>query len=178
MASSFADRIIGAARLDVATFEEVEADESATVQALIVVAAGAASAGIGAIFGGFYVFFLAILGQVMGWVLLAVAIFLVGGLVFPEPQTKADAGQVLRTVGFAWSPALLSLLTAIPLLGLIFSVIISLWCLAGTVVAVRQALDYESTGRAVGVSALGWLLYMVFAKLPFLMLGAFARAIS
>lgn len=176
--ASFADRIQGAARLDVATYEEVEADESATGQALVVVALAAASSGIGAIGGGFYHFFLGLLGPIIGWLVFAVVIFVIGGMVFPEPRTKADAGEVLRTVGFASSPGLLYFLGLIPFVGWIVSFAIAVWVLIATVVAVRQALDYESTGRAVGVCLLGWFLYLVFAKIPIMMLGAFARAIG
>jgi len=178
MASSFMDRVLGAARLDVATYEEVEADETATVQALIVVAAAAASSGIGAIAGGGYAFFLGLLGPIIGWLVFAVAVFLIGGMVFPEPATKVDAGEVLRTVGFASAPGLLYFLGLIPFLGTLISLALALWVLAATVIAVRQALDYQSTARAVGVSLLGWILYLVFAKVPLFMLGAFARAIS
>ena len=178
MASSFMDRIVGAARLDVATYEEVEADESAIGQALVVVALAAASSGIGAIGGGVYAFFLGILGPVIGWLVFAVAVFLIGGMLLPEPGTKADAGEVLRTVGFASSPGLLYFLGVIPFLGWLISLGIAVWVLIATVIAVRQALDYQSTARAVGVSVLGWILYLVFAKLPLVMLTAFARAIS
>jgi hypothetical protein len=171
MAASFKDRILGAARLDVATYEEVEADEGATVQALVVVAVAAASSGVGAIGGGVYSFFLGILGPIIGWLVFAVAVFLIGGMVLPEPGTKADAGEILRTVGFASSPGLLYFLGLIPFLGLLISLGIALWVLVATVIAVRQALDYQSTARAVGVTVLGWLLYLFFARLPLLMLG-------
>lgn len=176
--ASFADRIQGAARLDVATYEEVEADESATVQALVVVALSAASSGIGAIGGGMYHFFLGLLGPIIGWLIYAVVIFVIGGMVFPEPRTKVDAGEVLRTVGFASSPGLLYFLGLIPFVGWLVSFGIAVWILIATVIAVRQALDYQSTGRAVGVCLLAWFLYLVFAKIPILMLGAFSRAIG
>lgn len=176
--ASFTDRILGAARLDAATYEEVEADESATVQALLVVALAAASSGIGALSGGVYHFFLGLLGPIIGWLIYAVVVFVVGGMVFPEPGTKADAGEVLRTVGFASSPGLLYFLGLIPFIGGLISLAIAVWVLVATVIAVRQALDYKSTGRAVGVCVLGWILYMVFAKIPILMLGAFARVIG
>lgn len=176
--ASFTDRILGAARLDVATYEEVEADESATGQALLVVALSAASSGIGAIGGGFYHFFLGLLGPIIGWVIYAVAVFLIGGMVFPEPATKADAGQVLRTVGFASAPGLLYFLRLIPFIGGLIAFGIMIWILVATVIAARQALDYQSTPRAVGVCLLAWILYAAFVALPFLLLGAFARAIS
>jgi hypothetical protein len=37
----------------------------------------------------------------------------------------------------------------------------SIWMLVAMVVAVRQALDYQSTGRAVGVCVIGFIAYAV-----------------
>ena len=36
------------------------------------------------------------------------------------------------------------------------------WMLASTVVAVRQALDYKGTGKAILVCVIGWLVYILF----------------
>jgi hypothetical protein len=38
------------------------------------------------------------------------------------------------------------------------AIVASLWMLAAMVVAVRQALDYESTGRAITVCAIGFVV--------------------
>jgi hypothetical protein len=48
-----------------------------------------------------------------------------------------------------------------------------LWSLAAMVVAVRQALDYDSTGRAIAVCVVGWLVQMLIIAIPFLVLGMF-----
>ena len=42
-------------------------------------------------------------------------------------------------------------------------VITAIWMLATMVVGVRQALDFQSTGRAIAVCVLGWLLAGAFA---------------
>jgi hypothetical protein len=170
MAASFTDRMLGAARLDAATYEQVEADEGATLQALAVVGIAAAASAIGSITGGVYLFFLGLLGPLIGWVVFAGIVFFVGGVAFPEPNTQADAGQVLRTVGFASSPGVLYVLGLIPFVGGLISFAIAVWIAVATVVAVRQSLDYESTPRAVGVVLVGWALYLAFSRLPFILL--------
>ncbi len=161
--ASFTDRIIGAAMLDVRTYEEVEADKSAIGQAMTVVVLHAVSAGIGAILvGGVTGMIAGVVAALIGWFLWAFVIFLVGTKLLPEPQTRSDMGELLRTIGFASAPGMLLFLGVIPLLGGLISLAISIWMLATMVVAVRQALDYKSTGRAIGVCVLGWFAF-VFA---------------
>ncbi len=160
--ASFSERVIGAAKLDVRIYEEVEADKGALGQAMSVVVLQSIAAGIGAIgreglpglIGG-------IIGGLIGWFLWAFVIYLIGTKVLPEPQTRSDMGELLRTIGFASAPGLLLVLGAIPgILGALISLGIGIWMLVAMVVAVRQALDFKSTGRAVGVCLLGWLAYV------------------
>jgi hypothetical protein len=79
----------------------------------------------------------------------------------PETQTQADWGEVARTVGFAQSPGVLRVLGVIPILGDFIRAIVDVWVLIATVVAVRQALDYSSLGRAVGVCLVGWGIQVI-----------------
>ena len=71
----------------------------------------------------------------------------------PLKHTKPGAhlGQLLRTIGFASAPGLLRVFAAVPVAGSILEAVLWVWMLAATVVAVRQALDYTSTMRAVAV---------------------------
>ncbi len=94
----------------------------------------------------------------VGWFIWAALTFLIGTKILPEPQTKADLGELLRTIGFSASPGVLRIFGMIPLLGGLIALAASVWMLVAMVVAVRQALDYTSTGRAVGVCAIGWLV--------------------
>jgi hypothetical protein len=157
--ASLQDRVLRAAKLDSALYEEVEADPSAMGQATIVVILSALAAGIGNFtesgLGGILA---ATLGALIGWYAWAFLTYFIGTRLLPEPQTKADAGQLLRTIGFASAPGLIRVLGLIaPLLDLVF-VISGLWMLVATVIAVRQALDYTSTLRAVGVCLIGWIV--------------------
>jgi hypothetical protein len=55
----------------------------------------------------------------------------------------------------------------IPGLNVIVNLVAGVWMLVAMVVAVRQALDYSSTGRAVGVCIIGWIVQMVIFVLIF-----------
>jgi hypothetical protein len=159
--ASLGERMVGAAKLDVGTYEEVEADTTATPQALIVVVLSALAAGIGSFSDGGITTVLAItLGALVGWFVWAGLTYFIGTKVLPEPETKADMGQLLRTTGFAQAPGLLRVLGIIPMLGGLISLVASVWMLVAFVIAVRQALDYRSTGRAVGVCLIGFLVYL------------------
>jgi len=156
--ASFVDRVIGAARLDPRTYEEVERDTTATPQALAVVVLVALASGIGAYTLGATGVLGTVVAALVGWVVWAGIIFLVGTKLLPEPGTRSDIGELLRTIGFASSPGLLLVLRVIPLLGALLGIVVWIWQLAATVVAVRQALDYKSTGRAILVCIIGWVV--------------------
>jgi hypothetical protein len=92
----------------------------------------------------------------------------------PEPQTRSDYGELLRTIGFASSPGILRILGIVPgLMGIVF-VATGIWMLVATVIAVRQALDYHSTWRAVGVCLIGWLVQAIILSLLFALAGTSA----
>jgi hypothetical protein len=169
--ASFVDRIVGAARLDARTYEEVEADTTATPQAMGVVALVALASGVGAIGTGGTGVIATVVGALVGWVVWASLIWLIGALLLPEKQTEADIGQLLRTVGFAASPGLLLVLQLIPVVGALVALVVGVWQLATTVMAVRQALDYKSTGRAIAVCLIGWVPYVVLRFAILLMYG-------
>ncbi len=154
---TFVERMIGAAKLDVRVYEEVEADRSATPQALAVVVLAAAAGGIGAGAGLRGLVLGSVLGLV-GWAVWAWLIYIIGTRWLPEPDTHADTGELLRTIGFATSPGLLRVVGFVPILGPLVTVVTAVWTLVTMVIAVRQALDYRSTGRAVGVCLIGWLV--------------------
>jgi len=164
--ASFTERMIGAAMLNVNTYEEVEADASATPQAMAVVALASVAAGIGTFgLGGVSGLIGGTVAALVGWLIWAGLTFLIGTKLLPEPQTRSDLGELLRTIGFASSPGILRCLGFIPLIGWLISLVASLWMLAAMVIAVRQALDYQSTGRAVAVCAIGFVANLIIAFL-------------
>ena len=164
--NSFTQRLIGALSLDAAIYEEVEADRTATGQALAVVllssvAAGVGSRGIEEPTVGSVIFISMV--SLVAWVAWALLTFEIGGRLMPEPQTRVDPGELLRTIGFASTPGLLRVMGVIPGVTIPVFAGTAVWMLIATVVAVRQALDYTSTARAVAVCALGWMLAIAIA---------------
>jgi hypothetical protein len=154
---SFGERLLGAARLDPATYEEVEHDEGALGQALAVVLLSGGAGGLAALGEGG----IGVLGGMVlataGWGIWALLIYLVGTRLLPEAETRADLGQLLRTLGFAAAPGIARVLAVITPLRAVVLVATSVWMIAAMVVAVRQALDYTSTRRAIGVCVVAWL---------------------
>ena len=149
----------GVATFDVATYEEVEHDPKATAQALGIVAAAALSQAVGSYGAGPLEMAGAAVGAVGGWLLFAGLAFLVGTRLFGG---KATWGEVLRTIGFAQTPALLALLALLPVVGWIVDALLVLWVLWASVVALRQALDID-TLRAVVAGILAGAAWAVLA---------------
>ena len=173
--ASFTDRMIGAARLEVHTYEEVEADGSATSQAVGVVLLSSLAGGIGSMSlgaGGLGGVVVGGVGALIAWVAWAFVTYIIGTRMLPEPQTHADLGEMMRTLGFAQSPGLLRIFGGIPGVGPLVLGVVSIWMLVAMVIAVRQALDYTSTWRAVGVCFVGWALSNVIAVVILIIFGA------
>jgi len=165
--------MIGAAKLDADIYEEVEADKTAMGQAMGVVVLSSLAAGIGSIGrGGFGLdIMVTIILSLITWYVWAYITYLVGTKLLPEPQTKADHGELLRTIGFSSSPGLIRVFGIIPGLTNAVYLIASIWMLVAMIIAVRQALDYQSTLRAVGVCAIGWIIQTIILVLLFSILG-------
>jgi hypothetical protein len=167
-----ADRMIRAAKLDVTLYEEVEADRGAMGQAMTVVIVSSVAAGLGGIAkGGISGVFMGTILALVGWLIWAYLTYLIGTRLLPEPQTKADYGELLRTIGFSSSPGVIRILGMIPGLFWIISTIASVWMLVAMIIAVRQALDYSGTLRAVGVCAIGWVIQVIILSLLFSFFG-------
>lgn len=166
--TTFARRVLRAAVLDGRIYEEVEADNRATGQALGVVLLASVAGGIGFLGLGVtspQAFVAGVIGALVGWVAWAVLTYMIGTRLLPEAQTRADVWELLRTIAFASAPGLLRVLGVIPFLAAPVYAITSIWMLLAMVVAVRHALDYSSTGRAVGVCVVGWALSLAVAAI-------------
>lgn len=157
MSAGITDRMRGAAMLDVATYEAVEADRGATGQALVVVVIVAICQGIGNMGGGSTGVVFGVLGAIFGWLLWSGVTMVVGTRLFGG---TADWGELLRTLGFAQSPGVFALLGLIPFLGRLVIFVVAVWQLVAGVIAIRQALDF-STGKAIVTGLVAWLVVMV-----------------
>jgi len=170
--STLTDRMIRAARLDVNLYEEVEADKNTMGQATTVVVLSSLAAGIGSFAElGIVGIVVLTLGTLLGWYVWAYLTYFIGTRLLAEPQTKADLGELLRTIGFSSSPGLIRVLGIIPGLNQYVSLVAGLWMLVAMIIAVRQALDYSGTGRAVAVCVIGWVVQITLLALLFAALG-------
>ncbi len=172
--SSFTERMIGAAKLDAGTYEEVEHDTGAMWQAVAVVVLSSVAAGVGTILYAGVVtgLVLGTIAALLGWVIWAFLTWIIGTKLLPEQDTDADMTQLLRTIGFASAPGVLRVLGIVPWIGGPIVFACNIWMLAAMVVGVRQALDYTSTWRAVGVCVIGWVILIVLQALVMAMFGA------
>ena len=170
---SMIERMIRASRLDINMFEEVEADTSATNQALLIVALVALATGIASLgTTGPIGLLVGVVLAIAGWALWAWIVHLIGTKIMPSHSTHADWGQLARTLGVAQSPGIFRALGFIPVVGNIIFAVASIWMLVAMVVAVRQALDYTSTLRAIAVVLIGFIPYLLLMYMAFALLGA------
>jgi len=172
-ANTFLQRLIGAAALDAAIYEEVESDASATGQAMSVVVLSSIAIGIGArgLGGGPGTVALFGIIALVTWAAWALLMFEVGARLLPGRQTRSNPYELLRTLGFASTPGFAAVLASVP--GVTVPVLVGtwVWMLAAMVVAVRQALDYGSTLRALAVCGIGFALYAAILGATLLLLG-------
>jgi hypothetical protein len=168
-AMTFGDRVIGAMKLDANAFEDVERDTTAIGQSVGVIALAAVASGIGTIYrGGLTGIVGGVVGSIIGFLIWSLIVWLVGTKVMPEPATKADYPETFRVLGFAAAPGLASVLMIIgiiPILGTFVAFLIwmaiSVWQIAAMVVAVRQVLDYSTTGKAIVVVLIGFAINLI-----------------
>ncbi len=164
--SLFVDRMMRAAKLDVHLYEEVEADRRSMGQAMGVVLLSSLAGGIGFMQeAGLMGLVIGTVGSLLGWYVWAFMTYLIGTKLLPEPQTHADHGELLRTIGFSSAPGLIRVFGIIPGLSGFVNLLAGVWMLVAMIIAVRQALDYQSTYRAIGVCLIGWIIQAILLAL-------------
>ena len=162
-------RMLGAARLNVHTYEDVEKDTSATSQALIVVVLVSIAGGVGSLLAGdvdvVRGLVYGVITGVVSWAVWALVTMFVGTKILKTEATEADWGQLARTTGFAQTPGLLNVLAFLSGIGTFILFLTDLWKLVTMVVAVRQALDYTSTLRAFLVVIVSYIPVLIIKGL-------------
>lgn len=168
----FVNRMIRAAKLDAQLYEEVEADQSAMSQATTVVLLSSFAGGIGFMQdAGLMGLAIGMVGSLIAWYIWAFITYIIGTKLLPESETRSDVGELLRTIGFSSAPGILRIFAIIPGIGGIVYILANVWMLVAMVIAVRQALDYHSTYRAIGVCLLGWIAQAAIIGLLLMMVG-------
>jgi hypothetical protein len=169
---SFGERLIGAARLDAMVYEDVEADVSATKQAILVVCLSGASLAIGRANAGIEGVASSMLREMVGWLLISGIVYIIGDKML---RGTATFGELLRTIGFAQAPGLLAALSWYAPINAPVRYGIATWKLFAVVVAIRQALDFDEgdwgTARALLTAGLGFIVYVGLAVLQAWLLG-------
>ena len=168
--TSFTSRMIAAAKLRPELYEEVEADKGAMGQAIGIVVLSSIAAGIGlgsVTKAGPSGIIIALIMALGGWFIWAFLTYFIGTKLLPESETRSDMGELLRTIGFSSTPGLIRVFGIIPGLVEIVFFVSSVWMFAAMVIGVRQALDYKSTLRAVGVCFIGWLVQVLLFAVVF-----------
>lgn len=158
---NYFQRLQKAIMLDVSFYEEVENDKKFTDQAMMTVVLVSIVQGL--MIAGFAPIALVqgILGSLLRFIIWAFFIAFVGTRILPEPETKSNTGELIRTLGFAYAPGLLVIFKALPFISSFVDPIVVILQLAAMTIAVRQALDFNSTVRAVGVCIVAFLLMIV-----------------
>jgi hypothetical protein len=157
------DRMKGAAMLDIATYEEVEHDGNLTTQAAIVVLIAAMARGVGG-FNDENGIIVGVVAALFSWLVWAGITYLIGDKLL---KGTATWGELLRTLGYAQAPAVLFVFGFIPVVGNIIGAVVGIWLLVTGIVAIRQALDFD-TGKAIITAFLGWL---VAVAIPAIVIG-------
>jgi len=171
------NRVVRAAMLDVDLYEEVEADTTLTQEALMVVILVSIASGVGGFLAGVIGgdigaavlgLILGVVMGVLGYYIWAYVTYFVGTNLF---EGTADVGEMLRTLGYASGPRVLGVLAFIPCLGPLAALVGALWSLVTGVVAVRQALDFD-TGKAILTVIIGWVIVFIITVVVSVVLGA------
>jgi len=171
--------MIRAAKLDVNLYEEVEADTTATRQALLAVLIYSICAGIGSGLvdvwkqdvGSFFLnLFVGLIIAFVFWLIWSLITYFIGTKLFKGPETSATYGELLRTIGFSSAPGVLMIFAFVPFVGGFISFLVWVWMLVAMVIAVRQALDF-TTWRAIGTVVVGGIIYLVIAIIIGLIVG-------
>jgi len=147
--------------LDVAFYEEVEKNKKFTDQAMMTVALVSIVQGF--MIAGFAPVALVqgILGSLIRFLIWAFFIAFVGTRILPEPETESNTGELIRTLGFAYAPGLLVVFKIFPIISTFIDPVVTILQLAAMTIAVRQALDFNSTVRAIGVCIVAFILMIV-----------------
>jgi hypothetical protein len=167
----FLNRFLRAAKLDVSLYQEIIENAGLFNQALIVVFIYSMAAAYGT-FGrlGAAGTNIGMITTLLGWYVWAFSTYIIGARLLPEDRTQADRKALMRVLGFASAPGILRALGFIPGLGIVILLITTGWMIAAATIGIKQALNYESTSRALGVCIIGIIISAVFQGLMFILL--------
>jgi hypothetical protein len=182
------ERIIGIFKLNRATYKEIEADETATTQAAIIVAIVGLLAGFGAAIGAVIAnramgnvlpqledslgalpiniptlspigaFLNGLIGAFLAWIIWSALTYFIGTRLF---KGDSSFNEMLRLLGFAQAPRLLAVFGFIPCLGGILSIVGWIWSLVASYIAVKEGLDLDD-GKTILTVLISFVVVIIF----------------
>jgi hypothetical protein len=168
------DRFFRAARLDVSFYQEVAAEPLLLNQAWITVLLYAMFASWGN-FGraGAIGSNIGMISALIGWYIWAFSSYFVAKRFFRGGASEAQRAErkaVIRSMGFACAPGVTRILAMIPGLGIAVLVLSSIWMIVAATIAIKMALNFESSARAAGACIIGWIIGAIAQGLLLVML--------
>ncbi len=161
--SKFFDRMVRAAKLDPAFYEEIVEDPTSQTHAVWVVFLFAIAAGFGTFSrAGATAVNICTITTLIAWYVWAFTVFYAGTRLFPEPETRIDRKAVMRVMAFACAPGILRILGLFPPISMIVFLVTSIWVLAAAVIGVKRALNFSSTGRVAAICIVSWIAATFF----------------
>jgi hypothetical protein len=151
--NSLVRQTIGAMTFRAAIYREIATQPGATAPAIGILllscfVPGSVSIVYGTLGGILYSF--------SGWAIWICLAYMIGAKIFPESPVDSGLLRLLRAGGFAASPALLGFFGLAAVVGHILPITTTVWVIAATAVAIREALQYRTTSRAVAVCLASW----------------------
>ena len=164
-------------------YREIRQDEKATNEAYMVVGAAAVAmligGFIGGLIGGGFVWALlsAIIGAVfylVGWVVFVIAAQLMASKAF---NAQITFKEFLRPLGYVQAPAIVNILSFIPILRAIITWLAGIYCLVLSFFAVRESTGLDTTKSIITV-IVAWAAQVVIGiVIPGIILGAIFAAV-
>jgi len=177
------NRAMRAAMLDVNFYNEAEADTSLNQEALMVVVLVSVAAGIGSFLAGviggsigvaLVGLIVAVVMGVLGYYIWAYITYFVGTSLFGG---TSDPGEMLRVLGYASGPRVLSILSFIPCVGALAGLAGGIWSLVAGVIAIREAMDFD-TIKAIITVIIGWVIVLIITLVILAVFGVGAMGLG
>jgi hypothetical protein len=155
------ERIMRIVKLDFSVFREIESDPNATVEAAIIVAVTTLISAVASTIGSDHAvasFVQSVINGLAGWVVWSAVTYFVGRSMFAGGGTLV---QMLRVLGYANAPRILSILVVVPCFGWLAVLIGWLLSIVAGIMAIKEALDVE-LGTAIAVVIIGVIAMVIF----------------
>jgi hypothetical protein len=165
------ERVTAAAMLKWEVYEDVKKDPIASTQARVIVATGAAAAGIGAFWAGPLAIITYVAAGLLGWLAFAYVTYLVGTTVFPGQKSDQHWALLFKALGIAHAPRILILSgIALPLFAPLIALALFIWLLAAAVPATQYSLELDRESAILSTITGALALFAISLMIPALII--------